>query len=106
MLFRSKQYFFAIKGRTLFSPDEEEILLGVTRKAVLKVAADNGFAVEQKDIRPADLQEYDGAFLTSTSSGIMPVASVGDFKFGAHPPALKELMERCDGFVEGCGGKL
>jgi len=98
--------FFAIKGRTLFSPDEEEILLGVTRKAVLKVAADNGFAVEQKDIRPADLQEYDGAFLTSTSSKILPISAVDDFQFGTRPEALKELMSAFDAFLERCSRRL
>jgi len=98
--------FFCIQGKTLFSPNENDILLGVTRKAVLKVAADNGFDVVQKDVRPGDLQEYDGAFLTSTSSGIMPVASVGDFKFGEQPEALKELMDAFDAFLEQCGGKL
>ncbi len=98
--------FFCMKGRTLFSPDEKEILLGVTRKAVLKVAADAGFDIVQKDIRPADLREYDGAFLTSTSSKILPVRAIGDFQFGEQSKALKELMDAFDAFLEKCGGKM
>ena len=98
--------FFCIQGRTLFSPDESAILPGVTRKAVLKVAVDSGFAVEQKDIRLADVQEYDGAFLTSTSSGIMPVATIESFKFKEQPTALKELIAAFDAFLSGCGGRL
>ena len=35
--------FFCMQGRTLISPPEDEILLGVTRKVVLKVAKEEGF---------------------------------------------------------------
>ena len=63
--------FFCIKNKTLFTPNEKDILLGVTRKAVLKIAESNGYEVVEKDIRLADLGMYDGAFLTSTSSKIL-----------------------------------
>ncbi len=98
--------FFCIKGKMLVSPPEEKMLLGVTRKIVLKVAAEHGFEVVETDIWPEDLPQYDGAFLTSTSSGIMPVASVGDFIFGPQPVALKELMAAFDAFIVGCDGAL
>ena len=98
--------FFAIKGKTLFSPPEENILPGITRKVVLMVAAQNGFDVVQKAVRPADLSEYEGAFLTSTSSGILPVRSVDDFQFGTQPAALRELMQDFDVFIAECGGVL
>jgi branched-chain amino acid aminotransferase len=98
--------FFCIKGKTLFTPDEKDILLGVTRKAVLKVAAGNGFDVVQKDIRPVDLENYDGAFLTSTSSKIMPIRVIDDCRFSAQPESLRELMKLFDVFLETSGGKL
>ena len=98
--------FFCIKGKTLYSPPEEKILLGVTRKIVLKVAKESGFEVLEKEIRPEDLAQYDGAFLTSTSSGVMPIASIGEFTFGSQPEAQKELSAAYNGFVQACGGKL
>lgn len=98
--------FFCIKGKTLFSPPEEKILLGVTRLAVLKVAKEAGFGIVEKDIPLASLGEYDGAFLTSTSTGIVPIASVDGFRFPAPPAALKELMIAFDTFVEGSRGVL
>ena len=81
-------------------------MLGVIRKVVLKIAAQNGYEVVQKDIRPADLSGYEGAFLTSTSSKIMPIRSVGDFHFTEQPKALKELMVAFDAFLSQCGGKI
>ena len=98
--------FFCIKGKVLFTPDEEDILLGVTRKAVLKVATENGFEVVQKNIRPTNLSEYDGAFITSTSSKVLPIRKIEDYEFPKQSEALHELMAAFDEFLEHCGGKL
>ncbi len=98
--------FFCIKDKALFTPDENDILLGVTRKAVLKVAAQNGYEVIEKDIRPTDLGDYDGAFLTSTSAKILPIRSIDGYEFGEQPTVLKELMRTFDEFLDGCGGKI
>lgn len=98
--------FFCIKGKTLYSPKESDILLGVTRKAVLKVAAQEGFEVVERDIRMEDLASYDGAFITSTSTKIMPLRSIDTYIFGSQPSALKELMTAFDRFIDTCGGKL
>ena len=102
----TRSNFFCMNGRTLYSPREADILLGVTRKIVLKVAAGEGFEVVERDIRREDLPSYEGAFLTSTSSGIMSIASVDDFRFGAQPGELKRLMRALETFVEGSGGAL
>lgn len=98
--------FFCIKGKTLFSPDENDILLGVTRKAVLKVAAQNGYEVVQKDIYPKDLGEYNGVFLTSTSSKILPIKTIDNLQFGEQTEALKKLMTAFDEFLVDCGGRM
>ena len=98
--------FFCIKEKTLYSPPESQLLLGVTRKAVLKVANDNGFVLQETDIRPNDLKEYDGAFITSTSSKIIPVRSIDGYQLNAPPQTLKELMGAFDAFLRECGGVL
>lgn len=98
--------FFTIKGNTIYTPREEEILLGVTRKAVLHVALKNGFGSEEEDIRPEDLSEYDGVFLTSTSSKIVPIRKVGEFACPTSPESLKRLMKRFEDFLEECKGVL
>src|SRR3989344_3754461 len=60
--------FFCIKGKTLYSPPEARILLGVTRKVLLKVAAQEGFTLEERDIKLDEVASYDAAFITSTST--------------------------------------
>jgi branched-subunit amino acid aminotransferase/4-amino-4-deoxychorismate lyase len=98
--------FFCMKGKTIFTPRESDILPGVTRKAVLKVAENAGFTVEEKDIRPADLPSYESAFITSTSSKIVPVCAIGSHAFGDRPAELQELVTAFDQFLTNCGGIL
>ena len=98
--------FFCIKGKMLYSPAADSILLGVVRKVVLKVAKENGFELVEQDITPSDLSHYDGAFLTSTSCGMLPIASVDEFRFGPQPQELKDLMSAFAVFLNECGGKL
>ncbi|MEK7594514.1 MAG: aminotransferase class IV [Patescibacteria group bacterium] len=92
--------FFVIKDKTIISPYEKDILLGVTRDKVLQVARDNGFTVEEQDIKLEDLANYDGCFLTSTSSKIMPISKIDDQDFGTPTPQLQELMTAFNQFLE------
>ncbi|OGG58047.1 hypothetical protein A2853_00955 [Candidatus Kaiserbacteria bacterium RIFCSPHIGHO2_01_FULL_55_17] len=98
--------FFSLQDRTLVSPPESEILLGVTRSAVLKVAKEAGFSLEERDMSFSEATKSDGAFVTSTSSKIVPVRSIDGQAFGAIPEALKELMRAFDAFLSSCSGKL
>lgn len=98
--------FFGLVERTLISPPESEILLGVTRKALLRVANRNHFAFHEQPITWGDIQNFDAAFVTSTSSKIIPVRSVDKGLMPEFPPALRELMQRFDEFFDTCGGKM
>ncbi len=86
---------------TIISPPENKILLGVTRKYVLSVAASIGFEVKQTEIAFSDLASYDGAFLTSTSAKIMPIRFIDNYEFADQPEALKTLMKAFDDFLAG-----
>lgn len=98
--------FYVLQGKTIISPPSSEILLGVMRKAILRVAAINGFEFKERPIPLESLAEYDAAFISSTSTKIMPLHSVDEFEFGDKPPALIELMRQFDEFYKNCKGKL
>ncbi|MBI5469925.1 aminotransferase class IV [Candidatus Kaiserbacteria bacterium] len=85
--------FFCIQGKTIYSPPEDEILLGVTRDRVLACAKENGFTVEAMDIRPEDVASYDSAFVTSTSSKIMPIRAIGHVPLKDISTELRTLMD-------------
>lgn len=89
--------FFTIKDRTILSPPEKDILEGVTLKHVLAVGSEHGFAIEHRPIPLKDITTFDGAFLTSTSSKIMPLSQI-DAATLSIPAALGELMEHFERF--------
>jgi branched-subunit amino acid aminotransferase/4-amino-4-deoxychorismate lyase len=90
---------FAIKDRVIFSPPESDILLGVTRDNVLKVAKQNGFTIKEQDLKLIDISRYDNLFLTSTPAKIMPIRSVDKHVWQEVSPDLRELMQRFDNYL-------
>jgi len=98
--------FFCIKGKTIFTPREKDILLGVTRKVLLRVAKDNGYEVAEQDIKLGDISNFDGAFISSTSSKIIPIRQVDNVTLDPQPDNLVELMNLFDDFLTKCEGKL
>jgi len=91
--------FFAISGKTIYSPPESEILLGVTRDNVVKIAKQNSYQVIEKSLPFNDLANYDGLFLTSTSSKIMPIKSINKTNF-VIPDELNNLIKLFNEFLD------
>ena len=91
--------FFCIKGKIIYTPFEKDILLGVMRKVVLKIASENNYKIVETNIKFDDIKSYDGAFVTSTSSKIMPIKSIDGILVG-YPDELKELMKLLNNFLE------
>jgi len=50
------------------------ILLGVTRRAVLRLARGQGMLIEYR--APSIREKFDEAFLTSSSRGVVPIVSI------------------------------
>ena len=98
--------FLCIKDKIIVSPPEDEILLGVMRKVVLGVALANGFTLEQKEIPLQSIDDYDGAFITSTSSKLMPISSIDGRDIGSRSPLIQELTKEVDQFLSASKGLL
>ncbi len=71
--------FYAVKGKTLITA-QRGILLGVTRKAMLRIARGQGMGIEYR--APGMNEEFDEAFLTSSSRGVVPIVSINDKAVG------------------------
>jgi branched-chain amino acid aminotransferase len=91
--------FFVIKGRELFTPPAEEVFEGVTRQTVMHVAKKFGFTIHEVAIPVSQISEYDGAFLTSTSSKIVPIRQIDELHFQI-PESLRELMQGYEEFLK------
>ncbi len=97
--------FFCIKDKTIYTPFEKDILFGVMRKAMLKVALQNKYSIVEKNIKLDDIKSFCGAFVTSTSSKIIPVRSIDSIVL-SYSDQLKILMKLLNNFLENCKGKM
>jgi D-alanine transaminase len=69
--------FFVVRGGELIThPLDEHILPGVVRDHVIALAEQAGIRIDQRPIAVDELREIDEAFITSTTMGVMPVASI------------------------------
>jgi branched-chain amino acid aminotransferase len=65
--------FYAVRGKTLITA-QKGILLGVTRRAVLRIARGQGMSIEYHS--PLVDEKIDEAFLTSSSRGVVPIVMI------------------------------
>jgi branched-subunit amino acid aminotransferase/4-amino-4-deoxychorismate lyase len=91
--------FYGIKGGTLITAGRG-ILPGVTRRAILRLARRLGMRVVYR--APLLGQDFDEAFLTSSSRGVVPVVSidgnpVGEGRVG---PWTKRLSQAYCSFID------
>jgi D-alanine transaminase len=64
------------QGAIVTRPAEEAILNGVTRLAVKRLAVADGIAIEERPFSLAEAHEAREAFLTSTTSLVLPVVRI------------------------------
>lgn len=83
------------EGRVVTHPPGPKILSGVTRMTVLRLATESQIAVEERPFTLAELNCAREAFLTSTSSHVLPVTRVNGEAIGnGHPgPVATRLRD-------------
>ncbi len=79
-------YIVTLDGRIVTRHLSNEILHGITRKAVLKLAARDGYTVEQRAFTPEEAYDAAEAFVTSASTFVMPVVKIDDRILGNGVP--------------------
>jgi branched-chain amino acid aminotransferase len=79
-------HVFAVTGETLATPTTAACPEGITRQAVLDLAADAGLAVAVGDYSLTQLYTADELFVTGTMGGIVPVLSLDGRPVGAGKP--------------------
>jgi branched-chain amino acid aminotransferase len=72
---------FAVVDGELITP-ENNILMGITRRAVMGVAGDLEIPFKEGFFTPYDFFTADEVFLTNTVSGITPVTNIDGYQIG------------------------
>ena len=86
---------FVVRKGTVYTPGlESDILLGITRDSVIRIAADLGHPVVQKQLSVNELLSADEAFFTGTYAEIAPIKDVGHYAIGTKVPGpiTREIM--------------
>jgi D-alanine transaminase len=78
--------FFVIKGVLYTHPESVNILSGITRKNIIKVARKAGLPVREEAVAVRKLDKVKEAFITNTSGEITPVIRINDIIIGGGIP--------------------
>ena len=73
-------------GGAILGTARDEILLGVTRETVIKIARGRGLELSYQPLPLDQVPSIDEAFLTSSSRGIVPVVRIDDVTIGQGSP--------------------
>lgn len=87
---------FLLQKDTVVTPSlTPNIFPGITRDTLIDVAQSLGIEVVERDVRPAELGDFDGAFLAATMMELKPVALIDDYRYDSsnHPLFRKFLQE-------------
>jgi D-alanine transaminase len=93
------------KGALVTRRTDEAILAGITRRAVAKIAKEQKLRIEERPFTVAEAKKAREAFLTSTTSFVLPLvridgAKVGDGKPG---PVARRLRAWYEDYARGLG---
>lgn len=95
----SRSNVFFIKGTELITTKASKVLLGITRMKTLQCAETLNIVVRERDVKLKDLTDYDAAFLTGTSLGVLPIKSVGELTFNVGDKVLRQLMVQFNSLI-------
>tara|TARA_B100000575_G_scaffold237369_1_gene199512 strand:+ start:303 stop:1193 length:891 start_codon:yes stop_codon:yes gene_type:complete len=73
--------FFKNKLGELHTPIPDSFLDGITRREVIKIAKTKGIKIIERKIKPEEMNDFVGCFLTGTAAEITPVSCINDYQF-------------------------
>ncbi|MBM7663203.1 D-alanine transaminase [Bacillus mesophilus] len=89
----SSSNLFVVKNGTLYTtPATKQILHGITRKAVFTLAERLNILVKEEKFTPEFLLNADEAFITSTTSEVLPINKVDEHNLPTHFSITHQLQ--------------
>ena len=73
--------FFKNKSEELHTPVPDSFLDGITRREVIKIAKSKGIKVIERKIKPEEMKDFVGCFLTGTAAEVTPVSQIEKYNF-------------------------
>lgn len=96
----SRSNIFFVKGEKLYTAPKDEILLGITRKHLFKIANNLNIKIVEESIHVDDIRKLDGAFMTGTSVSILPIARIDNIELDSvNNKIITELNKAYDNMM-------
>ncbi len=76
---------FAIRDGALHTPTADRFLDGITRRTVIGLANDMGIKVEERRIKPEELESFEEIFLTGTAAEVTAVGKIDEIEYSVGP---------------------
>ena len=73
--------FFKDKEGKLHTPIPDSFLDGITRRTIIEIAKSKNIEVIERKIKPTELSNFVGCFLTGTAAEVTPVSMIDKFNF-------------------------
>ena len=73
--------FFKDKSGEIHTPIPDSFLDGITRREVIKIAKSKGVKVNERKIKPEEMKNFVGCFLTGTAAEVTPVSQIAEYEF-------------------------
>jgi branched-chain amino acid aminotransferase len=73
--------FFKNEQGEIHTPMPDSFLDGITRRAVIDIAKSKGIKVFERKIKPEEMSNFVGCFLTGTAAEVTPVSQIAKYKF-------------------------
>ncbi|MBR8827429.1 MAG: branched-chain amino acid transaminase [Gomphosphaeria aponina SAG 52.96 = DSM 107014] len=92
---------FLIRNGVLITPGfEQDILEGITRDSVLKIAQDLSFPIQERPVDKTELFIADEVFLCGTAAKITPVKRVESYQLSPNRPMTEKIKEKLTAITE------
>ena len=93
---------FVVKDGVLATPGQTaSILDGISRKSVIEIAGDLGYAVQERDVARAELVLADEMFLVGTAAELTPVREIDDIEIGPPGEVTRQIQQVYDDALHG-----
>jgi branched-chain amino acid aminotransferase len=86
---------YIVRGGEIATPGQHNSILdGVTRRSVIQIAQDLGYAVIERNIARAELYLADEVFMSGTAAELVPVREIDDHTIGSgHPGEITRVLQ-------------
>ena len=90
--------FFKNKSGELHTPTPDSFLNGITRRCIIDIAKSKGIKIIERKIKPEEMINFVGCFLTGTAAEVTPVSQIAKYKFTVCN-VIKDLSESYQALV-------